>query len=330
MNAKPLLILVALFSLLPTVPSQARDPDPPGGPMALPLLLRKLDRNFRVLYVTAHPDDEDAALLSWLAWGQGVDVTLLTLTHGEGGQNEIGPELGPDLAQLRVWELMAAARYHGAQQAFEDFADFGYSFSVEETLERWGEATAIERIAQRIRLLRPDVVITMEPFGEGGGQHHQASAKLTARAVERVNSEVEANDDANWLGVRRVFARLWQATPDLPICTVDTGAYDPLLGKSHFENGVVARGMHKCQGMVRDHAPFSAEPSRLALLLNRHSRVDAPSQPFDGLDETGLEWEGQATEAGLHLREAAQSLRDAWRPEGVDLVPGLLALERWR
>ena len=102
----------------------------------------------------------------------------MTLTRGEGGQNEIGTELFDAIGVLRSAELQAAARYTGVSQRFSRATDFGYSFSVEETYEKWGKDRILQDIVSVIRSFRPDVIITMNPSGEGGGQHHQASARL--------------------------------------------------------------------------------------------------------------------------------------------------------
>ena len=138
-----------LFACLGIVSSAAlpvRAAEPPGpaaDPMRqLALTLRSLDSSKRLLYVTAHPDDEDTALLAYLRYAEGVETALMTLTRGEGGQNEIGPELFDALGVLRSRELEAAGRYTGVEQYYSRAFEFGYSFSVEETYAIWRE-TAI-------------------------------------------------------------------------------------------------------------------------------------------------------------------------------------------
>src|SRR5919106_658316 len=108
------------------------------GEPALELMLRKLDTVGSLMMTTAHPDDENNALLAYFSHGKGFRTTLVTATHGEGGQNEIGPELFVPLAVLRTEELLAAHRFDGAEQYFTRAIDFGFSFRVEETLEKWG------------------------------------------------------------------------------------------------------------------------------------------------------------------------------------------------
>jgi len=115
--------------------------------------------------------------------GLGIRTTLVTATRGAGGQNEIGPELGEALAVLRTEELAAVHRWDGTEQYFARAIDFGYSYSVEETFRKWGRQEILSDYVRLIRTIRPDVVITMRPDGEGGGQHHQASARSASEAV---------------------------------------------------------------------------------------------------------------------------------------------------
>src|SRR5829696_9627469 len=148
------------------------------GAPALELALRKLDTVGNFMMTTAHPDDENNAMLAYFSHGKGFRTSLVTATHGEGGQNEIGPELFVPLAVLRTEELAAAHRFDGAEQYFTRAVDFGFSFSVEETLEKWGHDEILGDFVRLIRTIRPDVIAGLNPTGVGGGQHHQASAML--------------------------------------------------------------------------------------------------------------------------------------------------------
>src|SRR4029079_2946234 len=136
------------------------------------------------LIVNAHPDDEPNALIAMLAHGLGMRVVELTLTRGEGGQNDLGYEQGLALSVLRTEELLAAHRIDGAEQLFARAIDFGYSFSVEESFAKWGKDEILGDLVRLIRTVRPDVIITMSPDGGGGGQHHQASARLAREAFD--------------------------------------------------------------------------------------------------------------------------------------------------
>ena len=152
------------------------------GRTELGLVLRQLNNAGTFMMATAHPDDENNGLLALLSKGEGVRTTLVTATRGDGGQNEIGPELFDALAALRTEELLAAHRLDGAEQYFTRAVDFGYSFSREETFENWGRDEILGDFVRMIRTLRPDVIAGLSPDGNGGGQHHQASAVLAREA----------------------------------------------------------------------------------------------------------------------------------------------------
>ena len=162
------------------VPIHANDSvqAPSTSPLRVPLLLRSLENTQRLLYVTAHPDDEDAALLCRLRYRHGVETALLTLTRGEGGQNEIGSELGAALGVVRSRELEAAQRFYGARQYFSRAIDFGYSFSVEETYDKWGPDPVLRDIVAVLREFRPDVIITLPADGDGGRERGECGRPL--------------------------------------------------------------------------------------------------------------------------------------------------------
>jgi LmbE family N-acetylglucosaminyl deacetylase len=237
-----------------------------AGRPALELALRKLDTVGNFMMTTAHPDDENNAMLAYFGHGKGYRVSLVTATHGEGGQNEIGPELFEALAVLRTEELLAAHRYDGAEQYFTRAIDFGYSFSIDETLEKWGRQEILGDLVRMIRTIRPDVIVGFVFDGEGGGQHHQASSRLTADAF-RAAADPRAFPEQ----IRSEGLRPWQpkkfyytggfggpggAARPLPgegaptLLTFAGGdAFDPVLGRTYNEIAGEARSMHKCQGM---------------------------------------------------------------------------------
>ncbi len=275
------------------------------GRAELGVALRALNSTGVFLSVVAHPDDENNALLARLSKGEGHRTVLLSATRGDGGQNEIGPELFDALAVLRTEELHAAHRLDGAEQYFTRAVDFGYSFSIEETFERWGREEILGDFVRMIRTIRPDVVSAMSPEGRGGGQHHQASAVLAHEAWRAAADpgrfpEQIAEGLAPWQA-RKFYYRVgfpfgmgvgppgfrFRPARDADVTTVDLGGYDPLLGATWAEVGSLARGMHKCQGMGQ----FIALPSgpaggryRLAeTAIAGHSAADETSL-FDGVD----------------------------------------------
>jgi len=154
------------------------------GILGLKQMLLRLQTTARLMQVTAHPDDEDGGMLTLESRGNGDAALLMSLTHGEGGQNKLGSNLFDELGVLRTLELTASDRYYGVEQRFSHVADFGYSKNPEETFEKWhGHDVALGDIVRVIRTFRPDVLTTRFSGTERDGHgHHQASAILTKEA----------------------------------------------------------------------------------------------------------------------------------------------------
>jgi LmbE family N-acetylglucosaminyl deacetylase len=147
--------------------------------------MQKLNVLGSVLYIAAHPDDENTRLIAWLANGKKVRTGYLSLTRGEGGQNLIGPELGDALGIIRTQELLEARRIDGGEQFFTRAVDFGYSKSPEESFEKWGKQEVLSDVVRVIRMFRPDIIITrFTTDGSGGHGHHTASAILASEAFD--------------------------------------------------------------------------------------------------------------------------------------------------
>jgi LmbE family N-acetylglucosaminyl deacetylase len=236
------------------------------GPVGLGLALRQLPVESAALYVTAHPDDENNGVLVALDRGRGIKTSLLTVTRGDGGQNEIGPELFQAIGILRSEELAAVHKYDGVDQYHTRAYEFGYSFSVEETFEKWGKDEILADVVKVIRMTRPDVILTMNRDGQAGGQHHMGSARLAHEAF-RVAADPTRFPEQIKAGLRPWQARkIYQAgagnpgggaaqssaggaaPPQRPV-RISTGDYDPLLGMSWAQFGTLARRAHLCQGM---------------------------------------------------------------------------------
>src|SRR5437764_3949565 len=177
-------VLSSVAALMAGLSAQMRvvPVDEEQGHVALGLALRHLANTGIFMQATAHPDDEDNALLVMLNRGQGIRTTLATATRGNGGQNEIGPEIFEALGVLRTEELNSMHRFDGAEQYFTRAVDFGYSFSIEETLEKWGRDEILGDYVRLIRMIRPDVMTGMNTEGVGGGLHHQTSGILSHEA----------------------------------------------------------------------------------------------------------------------------------------------------
>src|SRR5437867_2612303 len=232
--------------------------DAMGSHVALGLALRHLANTAILMQTTAHPDDENNGLLVMMNRGLGYRTALATATRGNGGQNEIGPEIFEALGVLRTKELEAMHRFDGAEQYFTRAVDFGFSFSVDETFEKWGRDEITADYVRLIRTVRPDVIIALPPGGEAGGQHHMASAVITRDAYKRAGDpsqdSTQIDDGLRPWQPAKLYHSAGFGFPGEPqpagrVLRVNSAVYDSLLGKTYAEIGAEARSMHKCQGM---------------------------------------------------------------------------------
>jgi LmbE family N-acetylglucosaminyl deacetylase len=290
---------------------RVRPIDLEDGSVALGLALRQLSTTAVFMQATAHPDDENNALHVYLNRGQGVRTILATATRGDGGQNEIGPELNDSLAVLRTEELAAMHRFDGTEQYFTRAIDFGYSFSIEETLEKWGRDEIIADYVRLIRMTRPDVIVGMNPTGTAGGLHHQTSGLLSREAFKA------AGDPSRYPEQIKEGLMPWQprkyyypsggpggggrgqpdgpASGPLPLgalkaASFDVGGFDALLGRTYAEVGTEERGMHKSQAMAPLLAlPSGRAPQRYLLMDSIVPAGPSPAEEpslFNGIDTT--------------------------------------------
>ncbi|MFT4705235.1 MAG: LmbE family N-acetylglucosaminyl deacetylase [Bradymonadia bacterium] len=230
-------------------------PQPNGSELARDL--ERLQETARVLYVAAHPDDENTQLLGFMANDRGWRAAYLSLTRGEGGQNAIGDELVHGLGLIRTWELLTARGSDGAEQWMSRQRDFGYSKSAEETLNVWGEEESLGDVVWVIRSYRPDVVVTRFPETGSTHGHHLASAQLARRAFALAGDhsaypdQLEGPDAVEpWQPTRLLYnvPLRWMGGEIQPEWyTVDLGAYDPLLGLSYGELAAQSRSLHRSQ-----------------------------------------------------------------------------------
>ncbi len=292
-------------------------------------LERLLDRLLvvgNVLYVAAHPDDENTRLLAFLSNGMLLRAGYLSVTRGDGGQNLIGPELAPGLGLIRTQELLAARALDGAEQLFTRARDFGYSKSPEETLGIWGHEAVLADVVLAIRRFRPDVVMTRFPTGgvETHGQH-TASAQLAVEAVARAADPAYLPDaEHRRLGPWKVTRVVWNqftgfGAPEQELsgsASLDAGGYDPWLGLSYGELAADSRSNHKSQGFgaARRRGPI---PEYFKLLAGEPMK----NSPFDGVV---FDWSRVPGSEKLvaELKRARAAFRTA-TPEAA--LPGLLA-----
>ena len=207
----------------------------------------------RVLYMAAHPDDENTRLIAWLSNALDAETTYLSLTRGSGGQNLIGDELGADLGVIREHELRAARSVDGGNQRFTDALDFGYSKSVDEVWTKWDHDDLQLQAVRTIRELKPDFIITRFPPDERAGHgHHTASAELAIECAELAADLTYDTETAAWSvqGVWWNTSVWWDPTlkDDPEAVQLDMSGFDPLLGETYGAIGDAARSMHKCQG----------------------------------------------------------------------------------
>jgi len=216
--------------------------------------LEKLNVLGSVLYVAAHPDDENTAALAYFSKGEKLRTGYLSLTRGDGGQNLIGSERGAEIGIIRTQELLAARGIDHAEQYFTRAIDFGYSKTPEETLAFWGEEAVLADVVWVIRSFRPDVIVTRFPVDRSSGHgHHTASARLARDAFHAAADPErfpEQLDRVETWQAKRLFWNGWRLSEQeqAEAAKVDIGEYDPLLGASYSEIAAFSRSMHKSQG----------------------------------------------------------------------------------
>ncbi len=219
--------------------------------------LKKLNVLGSVLYIAAHPDDENTRLLAYLANERLVETAYLSLTRGDGGQNLIGPELGPGLGVIRTQELLAARRIDGAKQFFTRANDFGFSKTPEETFTIWDREQVLADMVWVIRQRRPDVLITrFPPDSRAGHGHHTASALLAIAAFSAAGDAKRFPEQLQYVQPWSPRRLLWNTGSffvkpgdDLSkLLKLDAGGYNPLLGQSYGEIAARSRSQHRSQG----------------------------------------------------------------------------------
>ena len=223
--------------------------------------LQKLHSLKRVLYVAAHPDDENTRALAWFSLGEKAETAYFSLTRGDGGQNLIGDELSEELGVLRTQELLAARSHDGARQYFSRAVDFGYSKSAKESFELWGKDILLSDLVLIIRKFKPDVIITRFPPDKRGGHgHHTASALLAIEAFSKAADLNYATEQVEAYGIWQATSIYWNTSywwdenikdlseGDPNYLITDIGGYNAQLGMSYNEIGTLARSEHKCQG----------------------------------------------------------------------------------
>lgn len=252
--------------------------------------IRKLQVLGSVLYIAAHPDDENTRLITWLSKDRMLRTGYLSLTRGDGGQNLIGEEQGIELGLIRTQELLAARRVDGGEQFFTRAYDFGFSKNPEETFTKWDKEKILSDVVWVIRKFQPDVIINRFPVtGEGGHGHHTASGILANEAFAAAADPTRFPEQLKFVKVWQAKRVLWNTfnfggnnTTREDQFKVDVGGYNPLLGKSYGEIAAESRSQHKSQG-------FGVPATRgESLEYFKATKGDQPSN--DLLDGIDLSW----------------------------------------
>ncbi|HLK15905.1 MAG TPA: PIG-L family deacetylase [Fimbriimonadaceae bacterium] len=294
-----------------------------GSNAAILQEMRRFLTTGSVLYVAAHPDDENNELIAYFARGLNYRTGYLSLTRGDGGQNVIGGEIGADLGAIRTQELLAAARIDGAHQFFTRALDFGFSKDYRKTLTLWDRQQVVADIVRVIRTFRPDVVITRfapEPSGTHG--HHTASAVLAIEAFKLAGDPTfpgEFMDLKPWQPKR--ILQNGGGGPDSP--AIEISGLDPVLGVSYNEVAGRSRGMHQSQfgksGFVGGRGGGGVRREAFRLLGGEPATKD----PFDGIDTTWARVAHGGAEIAALAARLVNEFKDA-SPEAS--VPLLLEL----
>lgn len=288
--------------------------------------LKKLHVLGSVLYIAAHPDDENNSLLPYLAKEKLYRTAYLSLTRGDGGQNLIGDEQGVDLGLIRTQELIAARRIDGAEQYFTRAYEFGYSKSADETLAIWDKEKILSDVVWLIRQYQPDIIIKRFPPDNRAGHGHHAASAIIADEAFIAAADPKRFPEQLITGVKPWQAKriLWNTynfgsnnTTGDDQLKIDIGGFNPVIGKSYGEIGAEARAMHKSQGEGR--------PRRRGQLIEYFSSTggDAPVYSLmDGIDTTWARITG-----GAALGSAINEIINNYKPDRPVLsVPALAAL----
>ncbi len=325
-NRMKLRVLVLMFLISGFItPSVSHAQVAPKKPTSSDIYtaLKKLQTLGSVLYVAAHPDDENTRMISYFANARNIDVTYLSLTRGDGGQNLIGNELREMLGALRTQELLMARSVDGGKQMFSRANDFGFSKSPAETFRTWNKSEVLSDVVWAMRKVQPDIVInrfsTDTSFDTHG--HHTGSAILSNEAFDIAN-------DPSVYPEQLAFYKAWQ--PKRLFCnmtwwfygnqdsfkkvaerekfiTFDAGVYLPNKGKSNDEIAAESRSMHRCQGMGMLSSRGNT-PEYLQVLKLAKGETKPTKDPFEGINTTWSRLEGGAP-IGKLLEEITKSFQ---------------------
>jgi len=301
-------------ALLVTSSGSGQKVSPSRSPGSASVAAQVAPERMRVLWIAAHPDDEDTQLIAWLARGRRVETAYLSLTRGDGGQNLIGNELGEALGVIRTEELLAARRIDGAHQYFARGYDFGFSKTADETRKHWPQDSLLNDVMTVMRAFKPHIVITtFSGTPRDGHGQHQISAIVARQAYDMAADTARfpvKTFGAPWTPLK--FYRLARFSPLDRTLAINVGEYDPYLGLSYQEIAADSRSQHKSQG----EGTLRRKGVVLDFLSREDSRVPAPpaneeKSIFAGLDTTKfLVQDGRVTPPELPSPIALEAVAD--------------------
>ncbi len=292
-----------------------------------------------VLYVAAHPDDENTRLLAWLVNDRHIRTGYLSLTRGDGGQNILGSEQGDALGLIRTHELMEARKLDGAEQFFTRAIDFGFSKTFEETFKHWNEDTLTSDAVWVMRQFRPDVVICrFPPNTQAGHGQHAASAIIAANAFKAAGDETKYSNQLGYYKAwqpKRITFNAYRfgsfSTTSEDMFKMKVGHYKPGMGMGTGELAGISRSIHRSQGAgtasvpgvqseyfrLVDGAPFSASIfDGIDITWNRVNRPDIGDDLKAVADNFDFRSPEKSIPALLSVRKKIEQVKDAyWREQ---------------
>ncbi|AZA88814.1 PIG-L family deacetylase [Chryseobacterium shandongense] len=288
--------------------------------------LKTLKHLPKVLYLAAHPDDENTGLLSWLINGQNVETGYLSLTRGDGGQNLLGTEQGAALGLIRTHELLEARKLDGAQQFFTRAIDFGFSKNTTDTFKQWEENSIIADVVWVIRTFRPDVIICrFPPTAAAGHGQHAASAVVAEKAFKLAGEKTAFPHQLKYVNVWQPKRILWNTFRFGSVNTtaenqlkITVGQYDAQLGMGYGELAGLSRSLHKSQGAgTQSVAGVKTE------YFSHVAGEPAKENLFDGISKT---WTSQGN---ADIDQSLDQIISNFNFNNPDLsLPALLALRK--
>ena len=286
-----ILLVIIVGNCLPLSSKAQVRPVYDNGAIGLGQMLKRLQTTASAMHTGAHPDDEDSNLIAYLARGKNARTAYLALNRGEGGQNVIGAELFEPLGVIRTEELLQARRLDGGQQFFTSVMDYGFSKTRAEAARIWGEKETLGDMVRAIRLFRPLVIISRFSGTPADGHgHHQFAGYLTPLAYKAAADPKQFPEQIKegllaWQAKKLYVGQGFTAAANgEPISvTVNTGEYDPLIGRSYAEIAAEGRSQHKSQEMGSIERRGS-QTSGERLLESTVKTADKENDIFDGID----------------------------------------------